>query len=194
MALQADTRSFEGFFFTLWSQIVTQNRREDRTHETCVSSLVWQRLKFSHSFCCIRLSPCRRRFGSAGVSVRKFRQPLESEGHPRHVWDGAVQGSLSLTFALLTFFLVFKQLYVLCLVWNDYIFRLKTRHVFRRSFARLMQIRSQAQFQDLCQQHVRGEAEGTSRSGCCPSGSLGNYLALLTNASCCLSLTSHQVV
>lgn len=133
MALQADTRSFEGFFFTLWSQIVTQNRREDRTHETCVSSLVWQRLKFSHSFCCIRLSPCRRRFGSAGVSVRKFRQPLESEGHPRHVWDGAVQGSLSLTFALLTFFLVFKQLYVLCLVWNDYIFRLKTRHVFRRS-------------------------------------------------------------
>lgn len=56
-----------------------------------------------------------------------------------------------------------------------------------------MQIRSQAQFQDLCQQHVRGEAEGTSRSGCCPSGSLGNYLALLTNASCCLSLTSHQV-
>ncbi|XP_054470601.1 protein dispatched homolog 2 [Anoplopoma fimbria] len=54
-------------------------------------------------------------------------------------------------------------------------------------------IRSQAQFQDLCQQHVRGEAEGTSRSGCCPSWSLGNYLAVLTNASCCLSLTSHQV-
>ncbi|XP_070699057.1 protein dispatched homolog 2 [Pempheris klunzingeri] len=54
-------------------------------------------------------------------------------------------------------------------------------------------IRSQAQFQDLCQQHVRGEAEGPSRSGCCPSWSLGNYLAVLTNASCCLSLTSHQV-
>uniref|UniRef100_A0A4W6FCW8 Dispatched RND transporter family member 2 n=1 Tax=Lates calcarifer TaxID=8187 RepID=A0A4W6FCW8_LATCA len=54
-------------------------------------------------------------------------------------------------------------------------------------------IRSQAQFQDLCQQHVRMEAEGTSRSGCCPSWSLGNYLAVLTNASCCLSLTSHQV-
>ncbi|XP_044231584.1 protein dispatched homolog 2 [Thunnus albacares] len=54
-------------------------------------------------------------------------------------------------------------------------------------------IRSQAQFQDLCQQHVRVEAEGTSRSGCCPSWSLGNYLAVLTNASCCLSLTSHQV-
>uniref|UniRef100_A0A8C9YKD5 Dispatched RND transporter family member 2 n=1 Tax=Sander lucioperca TaxID=283035 RepID=A0A8C9YKD5_SANLU len=29
--------------------------------------------------------------------------------------------------------------------------------------------------------------------GCCPSWSLGNYLAVLTNASCCLSLTSHQV-
>ncbi|XP_063764499.1 protein dispatched homolog 2 [Eleginops maclovinus] len=54
-------------------------------------------------------------------------------------------------------------------------------------------IRSQAQFQDLCQQHLRGEAEGASRGGCCPSWSLGNYLAVLTNASCCLSLTSHQV-
>ncbi|XP_029316771.1 LOW QUALITY PROTEIN: protein dispatched homolog 2 [Cottoperca gobio] len=54
-------------------------------------------------------------------------------------------------------------------------------------------IRSQAQFQGLCQQHVRGEAEGASRGGCCPSWSLGNYLAVLTNASCCLSLTSHQV-
>uniref|UniRef100_A0A3Q3KVX0 Dispatched RND transporter family member 2 n=1 Tax=Mastacembelus armatus TaxID=205130 RepID=A0A3Q3KVX0_9TELE len=54
-------------------------------------------------------------------------------------------------------------------------------------------IRSQAQFQDLCQQHARGDAEGVSRSGCCPSWSLGNYLAVLTNASCCLSLTSHQV-
>ncbi|XP_040055307.2 protein dispatched homolog 2 isoform X2 [Gasterosteus aculeatus] len=54
-------------------------------------------------------------------------------------------------------------------------------------------IRSQAQFQDLCQQHVRGGADGTARGGCCPSWSLGNYLAVLTNASCCLSLTSHQV-
>uniref|UniRef100_A0A3B4ZE33 Dispatched RND transporter family member 2 n=1 Tax=Stegastes partitus TaxID=144197 RepID=A0A3B4ZE33_9TELE len=54
-------------------------------------------------------------------------------------------------------------------------------------------IRSQAQFQDLCQQHVKVEAEGTSRSGCCPSWSLGNYLAVLTNASSCLSLTSQQV-
>lgn len=63
----------------------------------------------------------------------------------------------------------------------------------KKSFPCLIQIRSQAQFQDLCQQHVRGEAEGTS-SGCCPSWSLGNYLAVLTNASCCLSLTSHQVL
>ncbi|XP_061824352.1 protein dispatched homolog 2 isoform X2 [Nerophis lumbriciformis] len=54
-------------------------------------------------------------------------------------------------------------------------------------------IRSQAQFQDVCQQHVRAEAEVASRSGCCPSWSLGNYLAVLTNASCCLSLTSHKV-
>ncbi|KAM7403094.1 hypothetical protein PAMA_003833 [Pampus argenteus] len=54
-------------------------------------------------------------------------------------------------------------------------------------------IRSQAQFQELCQQHVRVEADAASRSGCCPSWSLGNYLAVLTNASCCLSLTSHQV-
>ncbi|KAM4541811.1 protein dispatched homolog 2 [Odontesthes bonariensis] len=54
-------------------------------------------------------------------------------------------------------------------------------------------IHSQARFQELCQQHVRVEAEGMSRSGCCPSWSLGNYLAVLSNASCCLSLTSQQV-
>ncbi|XP_027856295.1 protein dispatched homolog 2 [Xiphophorus couchianus] len=54
-------------------------------------------------------------------------------------------------------------------------------------------IRSQAQFQDLCQQPETVEAEGTLRSGCCPSWSLGNYLAVLSNASCCLSLTSQQV-
>lgn len=58
----------------------------------------------------------------------------------------------------------------------------------------LKQIRSQAQFQDLCQQHVRVKAEGMSKSGCCPSWSLGNYLAVLTNASRCLSLTSQQVL
>ncbi|XP_028994730.1 protein dispatched homolog 2 [Betta splendens] len=57
-------------------------------------------------------------------------------------------------------------------------------------------IRSQARFPELCQQLVRGETGETgetSRGGCCPSWSLGNYLAVLTNASCCLSLTSHQV-
>ncbi|KAM4625877.1 protein dispatched homolog 2 [Polymixia lowei] len=54
-------------------------------------------------------------------------------------------------------------------------------------------IRSQAQFQDLCQQHARVEAEERVSRGCCPSWSLGNYLAVLTNASSCLSLTSDQV-
>ncbi|KAM9708615.1 protein dispatched homolog 2 isoform 2-T2 [Menidia menidia] len=54
-------------------------------------------------------------------------------------------------------------------------------------------IHSQARFQELCQQHVRVEAEGASRGSCCPSWSLGNYLAVLSNASCCLSLTSQQV-
>ncbi|TNM95404.1 hypothetical protein fugu_016487 [Takifugu bimaculatus] len=54
-------------------------------------------------------------------------------------------------------------------------------------------IRSQAQFQDLCQQHVKVEADGAAGTGCCPSWSLGNYLAVLTNASRCLSLTSQQV-
>ncbi|XP_023154742.2 protein dispatched homolog 2 [Amphiprion ocellaris] len=54
-------------------------------------------------------------------------------------------------------------------------------------------IGSQAHFQDLCQQHGRVKAKGTSRSDCCPSWSLGNYLAVLTNASSCLNLTSQQV-
>lgn len=64
---------------------------------------------------------------------------------------------------------------------------------YRNSLLCLIQIRSQAQFQDLCQQHVKVEADGASRTGCCPSWSLGNYLAVLTNASRCLSLTSQQV-
>lgn len=64
----------------------------------------------------------------------------------------------------------------------------------KTSFLYLMQIRSQAQFQDLCQQHVREDGKASPRSGCCPSWSLGNYLAVLTNASYCLSLTSQQVV
>ncbi|XP_053701893.1 protein dispatched homolog 2 isoform X2 [Synchiropus splendidus] len=54
-------------------------------------------------------------------------------------------------------------------------------------------IRSQAHFQDLCQQHVRTDSDSPSRGVCCPSWSLGNYLAVLTNASCCLCLTSQQV-
>ncbi|XP_019742815.1 protein dispatched homolog 2 [Hippocampus comes] len=54
-------------------------------------------------------------------------------------------------------------------------------------------IRSKAPFQDVCQQHMRGEAEMASRSSCCPSWSLGNYLAALTNASFCLDLTAQQV-
>ncbi|KAJ7989293.1 hypothetical protein DPEC_G00317980 [Dallia pectoralis] len=47
-------------------------------------------------------------------------------------------------------------------------------------------IRSQPPFQDLCKQRMI-----TDR--CCPSWSLGNYLALLSNASSCLSLTSSHV-
>uniref|UniRef100_A0A1A8CGY1 Dispatched homolog 2 n=2 Tax=Nothobranchius kadleci TaxID=1051664 RepID=A0A1A8CGY1_NOTKA len=54
-------------------------------------------------------------------------------------------------------------------------------------------IRSQAKFQDVCQQYERMEGEGAPGGGCCPSWSLGNYLAVLSNASCCLSLTSQQV-
>lgn len=63
----------------------------------------------------ICLSPCRRALGSVGVSIRKLGQSLESEGHPRHVWDGAIQGSLwsthpsSLTFALLPFVIIFSS-------------------------------------------------------------------------------------
>uniref|UniRef100_A0A3B4B181 SSD domain-containing protein n=1 Tax=Periophthalmus magnuspinnatus TaxID=409849 RepID=A0A3B4B181_9GOBI len=55
-------------------------------------------------------------------------------------------------------------------------------------------IRSQAHFQDVCQRPLRREPQDSGLSnGCCPSWSLGNYLAVLTNASCCLSLTAHQV-
>lgn len=68
----------------------------------------------------------------------------------------------------------------------------KKSRCFRKSLLCLTQIRSQAQFGDLCQQHVKAEGDVASRSGCCPSWSLGNYLAVLTNASCCLSLTSQQ--
>ncbi|KAL0969632.1 hypothetical protein UPYG_G00230080 [Umbra pygmaea] len=55
-------------------------------------------------------------------------------------------------------------------------------------------IRSQPQFHELCRQHHRLEVDrGMIRGRCCPSWSLGNYLALLSNASSCLSLTSSQV-
>uniref|UniRef100_A0A8C5GKT8 Protein dispatched homolog 2-like n=1 Tax=Gouania willdenowi TaxID=441366 RepID=A0A8C5GKT8_GOUWI len=54
-------------------------------------------------------------------------------------------------------------------------------------------LRSQPQFEDLCQQNVRMEGDSVTRSGCCPSWSLGNYLAVLTNASSCLSLTAQEV-
>uniref|UniRef100_A0A4W5JWU9 Dispatched RND transporter family member 2 n=1 Tax=Hucho hucho TaxID=62062 RepID=A0A4W5JWU9_9TELE len=47
---------------------------------------------------------------------------------------------------------------------------------------------------EMEQQHIRLEVDGAMiRGGCCPSWSLGNYLALLSNASSCLSLTSVQV-
>ena len=64
----------------------------------------------------------------------------------------------------------------------------------------VFQIRSQAHFQGLCQQQplklgaeAGGEARGGEGGGCCPSWSLGNYLAVLSNASSCLSLNSHHV-
>ncbi|XP_051724004.1 protein dispatched homolog 2 isoform X1 [Ctenopharyngodon idella] len=54
------------------------------------------------------------------------------------------------------------------------------------------QIRSGTQFDQLCQ--VRSELYGsTVENECCPSWSLGNYLALLNNVSSCFSLTAQQV-
>lgn len=54
------------------------------------------------------------------------------------------------------------------------------------------QIRSDAHFKELCQ--VKSEAFGTKGKGeCCPSWSLGNFLALLNNVSSCFSLTAQQV-
>lgn len=38
------------------------------------------------SLCRVLLSvSCRRAFGPTGVSIRKLSQPLEFDGHPRHV-------------------------------------------------------------------------------------------------------------
>ncbi|XP_026141744.1 protein dispatched homolog 2 isoform X2 [Carassius auratus] len=54
------------------------------------------------------------------------------------------------------------------------------------------QIRSGTQFDKLCQ--VRSELHGSMvKNECCPSWSLGNYLAVLNNVSSCFSLTAQQV-
>ncbi|XP_052009048.1 protein dispatched homolog 2-like [Xyrauchen texanus] len=54
------------------------------------------------------------------------------------------------------------------------------------------QIRSGTQFENLCQ--VRSElVSSMAKNECCPSWSLGNYLALLNNVSSCFSLTAQQV-
>lgn len=169
----------------------------------------------------ICLSSHRGAFGSVGVSLRELGQSVESEGHPCHVWDGASQGSLFSShpfFSPLSPFSLIKHpsfslfnarpknykhtlcalLHLKCILFL--LILLNALHLLKKSlkkgsfFLSLIQIRSQAQFQDMCQQHVRAEAEGTSKSGCCPSWSLGNYLAVLTNASGCRSLTSNQVM
>ncbi|XP_072545792.1 protein dispatched homolog 2 isoform X2 [Salminus brasiliensis] len=54
------------------------------------------------------------------------------------------------------------------------------------------QLRSDAHFEDLCQ--VKSEVSGSRvKRECCPSWSLGNFLALLNNVSSCFSLTAQQV-
>ncbi|XP_051502049.1 protein dispatched homolog 2-like [Myxocyprinus asiaticus] len=54
------------------------------------------------------------------------------------------------------------------------------------------QIRSGTQFDNLCQ--VRSElVSSMAKNECCPSWSLGNYLAVLNNVSSCFSLTAQQV-
>ncbi|KAJ8399481.1 hypothetical protein AAFF_G00411930 [Aldrovandia affinis] len=54
-------------------------------------------------------------------------------------------------------------------------------------------IRSHAHFQDLCKQGQLETGGATARRECCPSWSLGNYLAVLSNATSCLGLTAQQV-
>ncbi|KAI1895664.1 hypothetical protein AGOR_G00108550 [Albula goreensis] len=54
-------------------------------------------------------------------------------------------------------------------------------------------IRSHAHFQDLCKQGQQDIGGVTARQECCPSWSLGNYLAVLSNATSCLGLTAQQV-
>ncbi|XP_066530059.1 protein dispatched homolog 2 [Hoplias malabaricus] len=54
------------------------------------------------------------------------------------------------------------------------------------------QLRSDVRFEQLCQ--VKSEAAGSKvKTECCPSWSLGNFLALLNNVSSCFSLTAQQV-
>nr|XP_055028894.1 protein dispatched homolog 2 [Misgurnus anguillicaudatus] len=54
------------------------------------------------------------------------------------------------------------------------------------------QIRSRTQFKEFCQ--VRSELDGsTGKNECCPSWSLGNYLAFLNNVSSCFHLTAQHV-
>ncbi|MCJ8736978.1 hypothetical protein PDJAM_G00018650 [Pangasius djambal] len=56
------------------------------------------------------------------------------------------------------------------------------------------QIRSDAHFKELCQVKSKSEAVGNKGKGeCCPSWSLGNFLALLNNVSSCFTLTAQQV-
>ncbi|KAB5562414.1 hypothetical protein PHYPO_G00017530 [Pangasianodon hypophthalmus] len=56
------------------------------------------------------------------------------------------------------------------------------------------QIRSDVHFKELCQVKSKSEAAGNKGKGeCCPSWSLGNFLALLNNVSSCFSLTAQQV-
>ncbi|XP_007237255.3 protein dispatched homolog 2 [Astyanax mexicanus] len=52
------------------------------------------------------------------------------------------------------------------------------------------QVRSDARFEKLCEVKPR-DADSTGE--CCPSWSLGNFLALLNNVSSCFSLTAQQV-
>nr|XP_006643132.2 PREDICTED: protein dispatched homolog 2 [Lepisosteus oculatus] len=55
-------------------------------------------------------------------------------------------------------------------------------------------IRSHALFQDLCKHRGGEDGEGdTGMRECCPSWSLGNYLAVLSNATSCLGLSAAQV-
>ncbi|XP_076834082.1 protein dispatched homolog 2 [Brachyhypopomus gauderio] len=55
-----------------------------------------------------------------------------------------------------------------------------------------MQIRSDVHFEELCQ--LKPGVAASKTKECCPSWSLGNFLALLNNVSSCFSLTAQQVL